>query len=121
MVIEVIGQAFSICQISHAAEARLDDAYCFLSKTCDEISLVCLTESVPAGALARDDGWRAMMIKGTLDFSMVGILAGISSLLAEARVSIFALSTYNTDYILTRESDLDQAIDVLSRNGYNMT
>jgi len=120
MVIEVIDLAFSICQIRHVAEARLEDSYCFLGKTSDEISLVCPTGSVPAGAIAREDGWRAMRIQGTLDFSLVGILAGISMHLAEAGVSIFALSTFNTDYVLVREADLERAIDVLGRNGYSV-
>ena len=66
----------------------------------------------------RDDGWRAFRICGQLDFSLIGILARISGILASNEVGIFAISTYNTDYILTREENCEKAIKALKEAGY---
>lgn len=92
----------------------------FLARTDREISLVCRKEDVPEKTLEREDGWRGFRIRGVLDFSLIGILARISSLLAEAGISIFALSTYQTDYILVREGDFERALDLLSSQGYTI-
>ena len=63
-------------------------------------------------------GWRALKILGPLDFDLVGVLASLSTTLAQAGVSIFAISTYNTDYVFVRETDLDKAKDALLESGY---
>jgi hypothetical protein len=68
----------------------------------------------------RDDGWRAFRIVGMLDFSLVGILAGISEVLAVNRIGLFAVSTYNTDYILTKEENFERALEVLGSEGYTI-
>lgn len=91
-----------------------------IKKIDQENSLVCITEHVPANATARDDGWKAFRIEGVLDFSLIGILSKISALLAENKIGIFAVSTYNTDYILTKESNYLKAIEVLSDAGYEI-
>jgi len=96
------------------------DTFCFTAKTDEEYSLVCSTAHTPPNTIEREDGWRAMRIDGVLDFSLVGILAGISSLLAEHEVSIFAISTYNTDYILVKASQLEAAVNALTENGYTL-
>ena len=67
-----------------------------------------------------EDGWRAFRIQGVLDFSLIGILADISRILAENKIGIFAISTFNTDYILTKEENYQKALDVLSRAGYTI-
>ena len=84
------------------------------------MSLVCLTENVPDNTTDRDDGWRAFRIEGVLDFSLIGILAKISTILAENKIGIFAVSTYNTDYILTKAEQFDKAIKVLADSGYEI-
>ena len=89
-----------------------------LSCTEDEISLVAETERLPLGYTHREDGWRAFCVVGDLDFSLVGVLSSISTALAEGGVSIFALSTYNTDYILVKEERLAAARDALTKKGY---
>lgn len=66
----------------------------------------------------RDDGWKAFRIQGILDFSLIGILSAISGILAENEIGIFAISTFNTDYILTKAENFQRAIDVLSNAGY---
>ena len=82
-----------------------------------EISLVCETEDVPAGAVERVDGWKAFRVCGTLDFSLVGILSELSGILASNGIGLFAVSTYDTDYILVKEADLDRALAALAKAG----
>ena len=75
---------------------------------------------VPDNVTTRDDNWKAFKVEGVLDFSLIGILSGISSLLAENNIGIFVISTYNTDYILTKKDDYDKALEVLSKSGYEI-
>lgn len=103
MEIEVIKEAFTVCKVKDFREVDLTDTYCFVGKTDEECSLVCVTEKTPDSATEREDGWRAFRLKGILDFSLTGILAKIADLLAQSEISIFAVSTYNTDYVLIKE------------------
>ncbi|MEY8737568.1 ACT domain-containing protein [Lactobacillus sp. AN1001] len=102
MELKVIAYDFSVCKVSDYSQVDLSKEYCFTGKTDEENSLVCLTQDVPTNVLERDDNWKAFRIQGVLDFSLIGILAKISTLLAENKIGIFAISTYNTDYILTK-------------------
>ena len=119
MVIETIAYDFSICKVDFSALIPHKKFY-FSAITDEEISLVCPTEEAPKQAIARDDGWKAVRIRGVLDFSLVGILARISRFLAEAEIGIFAVSTFNTDYILTKKENYEMAIQVLSDAGYKI-
>ena len=116
--IKQIDGDFSVCKVTDYSQVNLDAQYCFLGKTDEENSLVCLTVDVPNNVAVRDDGWKAFRIQGVLDFSLIGILAEISTLLAESRIGIFAVSTYNTDYILTKCDNYDKALQVLADAGY---
>lgn len=120
MKIQVLNRKFSVCQVTDLSQVKLDAEYCFFGKTDTERSLVCLTEDVPENVLQCEDGWRAFWICGTLDFSLVGILAKIAGLLAENGISIFAVSTYDTDYVLTKEENHDRAMKVLQKAGYDI-
>ncbi|MGX8715729.1 MAG: ACT domain-containing protein, partial [Lachnospiraceae bacterium] len=82
--------------------------------------LVCPEALVPGNTIERDDGWKGFRIIGQLDFSLIGILARISKILAEAGIGIFAISTYNTDYILTKEENFEKAMKVLKNAGYEV-
>ncbi len=82
--------------------------------------MVCLSEDVPSNATDRDDGWKAFCIQGILDFSLIGILSEISRILAENKIGIFAISTFNTDYVLTKKENYNKAIEVLSNAGYEI-
>lgn len=84
------------------------------------MTLVCSTKAVPNNIVECDLGWRAFRIQGILDFSLIGILSKISTLLAENKIGIFAISTYNTDYILTKAENFDRAIAILEDNGYEI-
>ncbi len=90
-----------------------------ITRTAEELSIVCLQDSVPAGVVVQD-GRRALRVDGTLDFALTGILAGLATPLATAGISIYALSTFDTDYILVHESELRRAIDALQAAGYTV-
>lgn len=90
-----------------------------ITRTSDELSIVCDQNLLPEGIKA-DKDWKALKIQGPLDFSLVGILSDISSTLAKGEVSIFVISTYNTDYILVKSKDLDKAVDLLKSAGHSV-
>jgi len=90
----------------------------FLAKTDDELSLVCESACAPADALAAEPGWKALKISGVLDFGLVGIIAQIASILAAAEISVFVVSTYNTDYILIKSENFDRGVQTLLQHGY---
>ena len=110
----------TVCKVADVPAADLSDGFYFIGKTDEEISLVCKTSSVPSSAVARDDGWKAFRIEGVLDFSLIGILSKISSILAENKIGIFAVSTYNTDYILVKKENFERALKALSDAGYEI-
>ena len=118
MKLKRIEYDFSVCKIKDITEVDFTDAYCFVGKTDEELSLVCTTDKVPAETIERDDGWKAFRIQGVLDFSLIGILSKISTILAENEIGIFAVSTYNTDYILTKDENYEKALAVLCEEGY---
>ena len=118
MNLQVLPQAFTVCQVSDVSTVDFTREFVFFSKTDEELSLVCETAFVPANAAAREDGWRGFRVCGVLDFSLVGILANISSLLAGHGISIFAVSTYNTDYLFTKADVFDRALETLTHAGY---
>lgn len=120
MEIKKLKHDFSVCKVADYSNVDLCAEYCFIGKTDEENSLVCITKDAPKNTLERDDGWKAFRIQGVLDFSLIGILSKISGLLAENSIGIFAISTFNTDYILTKKENFQKAIDVLSRNGYKI-
>jgi len=97
---------------------NFNDEFCFVGKTDEELSLVCSSEFVPKNTIVCDSGWRAFRIEGILDFSLTGILARAANILANAKIPIFAVSTYNTDYILIKNEFFQKALDVLKENNY---
>ena len=110
----------TVCRLSSAETVDLSADFFFIGKTDEEISLVCPTASVPADTAAREDGWRGFRIEGVLDFSLTGILAKLSGILAENGIGIFAVSTYNTDYILVKAENFDRSLSVLESAGYEI-
>ncbi len=120
MQIKKIYQDFSICQVEDYLLVNLDSEYSFIAKTKEERSLVCITKEVPSNVIRRDDGWKAFCVQGVLDFSLIGILSEISTILAEHGISIFAVSTYNTDYILIKDTNYEKALEVLKSSGYQI-
>lgn len=120
MKLEKLDWQLTVCKPASLQDADLDDDVFFLARTDGELSLVCRTRSVPSAVSAREDGWKAFRVQGPLDFSLIGILARISGILAERGISIFAVSTYDTDYVLTREEDFERAAAALAEAGYEL-
>ena len=108
----------TVCKVASIADVDLNTDYFFIGKTDEEISLVCLTGDTPQHTTERDDGWKGFRIQGILDFSLIGILSKLSRILAENEIGIFAVSTYNTDYILVKKENFHRAMNVLLEAGY---
>lgn len=120
MKLRILSGKYSVCKIFDAACVDWSGEITFISKTPDELSLVCETALVPAETHAREDGWRALRVEGTLEFSLIGILSSITSVLAQANVSVFCVSTYDTDYVLVKENKLAAARGALTAAGYDV-
>ncbi len=120
MIIERIGGEFSICKVKSIDPGYLDDEFCFVGKTDEEVSLVCGAGREPHDAIEVSAGWKALRIQGVLDFSLIGVLAPIAAMLAENQIGIFVVSTFNTDYILVKADDYEKATSVLQSRGYKV-
>lgn len=120
IILETLRPRFSVCKVKDYSGVDLTKPFCFTGTTDEENSLVCPESLVPENTIERDDGWKGFRIIGQLDFSLIGILARISKILAETGIGIFAISTYNTDYILTKEENFKKAMKVLKNAGYEV-
>lgn len=120
MKLQPISHIFSVCKVTDYSQVDLESGFCFTGRTDEEYSLVCPVAQVPANTTERDDGWRGFRICGVLDFSLIGILSKIAGILADARIGIFAVSTYNTDYILMKEENFQPALELLESAGYEI-
>ena len=120
MKLKKIPYDLTVCKLSDSVQIDLSKDFYFIGKTDEELSLVCRTEDTPPITTERDDGWRGFRIQGVLDFSLIGILARLSHILAENKIGIFAVSTYNTDYILVKEENFELALNVLEAEGYSV-
>ena len=118
--LQVLARDFTVCKVTDYSGVDFGDKYCFVGKTDEENSLVCETSRVPANTTEREDGWRALRVAGVLDFSLVGILAELSAVLARQNIGIFAVSTYNTDYIFVKRENFSEALTRLADGGYTI-
>ena len=110
----------TVCKVRSVTDIDLSKDFYFIGKTDEEVSFVCITADTPRNTLQREDGWKGFRIRGVLDFSLVGILSELSRILAENRIGIFAVSTYNTDYILVKKENFERALEVLHQAGYQI-
>ena len=120
MQLRKLPHQLTVCKVDSVADIDLAASFYFIGKTEDELSLVCDTSDVPASTVEREDGWRGFVIEGVLNFSLIGILSKISSVLAEAGIGIFAVSTYNTDYVLVKQENFAKAANALAAAGYEI-
>ena len=120
MEIKKINQDFSVCKVMDYSLVNINAEYSFIGKTDEEKSLVCITSDVPPNVIQRDDGWKGFRIQGILDFSLIGILSKLSGILADNKIGIFAVSTFNTDYILVKDADFEKSLAVLLNAGYTV-
>ena len=120
MKIKRIKYDFSVCKVEDYSQTDVEKEFCFIGRTDEEKSLVCPTMDVPCNVIERDDGWKAFRIEGMLDFSLIGILSKIATILAENQIGIFAISTFNTDYILVKAENELRALEALKAAGYEI-
>ncbi len=111
---------YAVCRL--AADAAVPDGiagpFVAVTRTRDELSLVCRQEAVPEGVRC-ERGWRCLRVAGTLDFALVGVLASLVGPLAEAGVPVFVVSTFDTDYVMVKEASFEAAIGTLRRHGHD--
>lgn len=123
LTLSLQSQALTVCQLEAGAPipawAASANGFVSITRTGEELSIVC-EAGVPPANLKHETGWRAFKIDGPLDFGLTGILASVLDPLAKAGVSIFAISTYNTDYILVKEDRVAEAIQALERAGHTV-
>lgn len=93
-----------------------DRPWCSVTRTADELSIVCESRFVPSGVRS-NDGWRLLRVEGPLDFGLTGVLHRITAPLAAAKISLFTISTFDTDYVLVKEGDLEHAVAHLLESG----
>jgi len=123
LTLSLLSGSFGICRLE--PEATIPDwanagGFISITRTSDELSIVCAEANVPEGVKA-DRGWRCLKVEGPLDLSLTGVLASLVSPLAEARINIFAISTFDTDYLLVKEEKISRATEVLIRSGHRLT
>lgn len=118
MEIKILDYDLSICKIENFSGVTLESEFCFLGMTDEECSLVCLTKVVPENIIECDKEWKVFRIQGMLYLSLIGVLSRIASLMAEKGIGIFAVSTYNTDHILTKRENFEKAVRLLKNAGY---
>jgi hypothetical protein len=120
--IKLLDGTYAVCQMENTEKVPSwveEKGFFSVTKTEDEISVVMLQDKISKEIKAEKD-WRILKVEGTLEFSLIGILAKISSVLAENQISIFVISTFNTDYILVKEEKIEKAMAVLNLEGYEI-
>ena len=120
MKLKKLEHKLTVCKLKDISDIDMSADFYFIGKTDEELSLVCKTEDAPKYTIERDDGWKGFRIQGVLDFSLIGILSKLSGILAKHKIGIFAVSTYNTDYILVKEENYEQALELLVSEGYEV-
>lgn len=121
LTLSVLPETFAVCRLGPAEPipdwALAANSFLSLTRTSDELSIVCPESAVP-GDVQWERGWRVLKVDGPLDFAHTGILASLTTPLAEAGVSVFAVSTFDTDYLLVKQRVLNRARSVLTRAGH---
>ena len=120
--LELLPEAYAICRLGPEEPVprwTTESAFLSLTRTRAELSIVCVQEAVPEGVRC-ERGWRCLGVESPLDFSLTGILASLADPLAAAGVSIFATSTFDTDYLFLREADLATGVEALQRAGHQL-
>jgi uncharacterized protein len=122
LTLELVAGSYAVCRLGAAEPLPAwagGGPFVSITRTDAELSIVCPQEAVAAGVLA-EPGWRCLRVAGPLGFGMTGVLASLSGPLASSGVSIFVVSTYETDYLMVQERDLERAVDALTRAGHRV-
>jgi hypothetical protein len=120
LVLSILPEILAICRLekeSPIPEWALEASFFSITRTGQELSIVCTQLNVPEG-VKHEDGYRCLKVEDALDFSLTGVIASLATPLAFEGISVFTLSTYDTDYLLVKERSLDKAASILSQNGH---
>lgn len=122
LTMKLLKERFGVCRLNKDENIPnwiKKSEFVSITRTADELSIVCTQDDIPDDTKC-ERNWRVLKVEGPLDFSLVGILASISTILAQNGVSIFAISTYDTDYILVKNQDIAKAVDALANEKYEI-
>jgi len=120
LTLSVLSEEFGVCRLESSTEIptwATDTSFFSITRTPEELSIVCLATSIPREILS-ERGWRCLKVHGPLNFDQTGILLLLAEPLAKAGISIFAVSTYDTDYVLVKGGNLPKALEVLRLAGH---
>lgn len=120
--LSILPGEFAICRLAADAPVpnwALAGELSSITRTADELSIVCAQTQAPEETEC-DRNWRCLKVRGPLDFSLTGVMASLVAPLAEARISIFAFSTFDTDYLMVKARNLEQAIHALTDAGHEI-
>ena len=123
LTLSVLSEEFGICRLEGAAEIpgwAMSGSFFSITRTREELSIVCPAEPIP-GDIVAERGWRCLKVHGPLDFSQTGIIVSFAEPLAKAGIGIFAVSTYDTDYLLVKANELQKAVQALRQAGHRVT
>lgn len=124
LTLKILPETFAICRFNNSASIPnwvYKEGFYSITRTKDELSIVCIQDNVDEKVDKVERDWRVLKVVGPLDFSLVGIIANLSSVLANGGVSIFVISTFDTDYILVKEKNLEKAREVLYQAGHKVS
>lgn len=123
MNLSLLERRFAVCRLPVDAPvpafAQQASDFVSITRTRQELSLVCREELAPANC-SPETGWRVLEVQGPLDFGLVGILASLTQPLAQAGISLFVVSTFDTDYLLVKETKLEEALRTLEAAGHSV-
>jgi len=120
LTLSVLPDSFTVCRLAPDAplpEWAIAADFYSITRTPDELSIVCRASQAPP-TVQVERGWRCLKVHGPLAFSMTGVMASLAAPLADAAISIFVFSTYDTDYLMVKEQNLERAIHSLSAAGH---
>jgi hypothetical protein len=122
MTLQILPDRFAVCKLPPAAP--IPDWACAgqfysITRTCDELSIVCPEAALPE-ALPGERGWRCLRVAGAIEFSVVGVVASLVAPLADAGISVFVMSTFDTDYLLVKELNFENAVAALRQAGHHV-
>ncbi len=123
LILSLLPGPYAVCRLASDAPlpawATIEDTFVSITRTTEELSITCPQASVPLD-VQHEGGWRVLKMEGPFDLSLTGILAPIASALAEAQVNLFVISTYDTDYVLVKDSKLQRAIEAIQGLGHRV-
>lgn len=122
LTLKLLDETYGVCSLEKDSEISpwiVEGNFLSITKTDEELSIVCEEKNISEG-IKYEGGWKILKIEGKLDFALVGILAKISNIMAENNISIFAISTYDTDYILIKLNNINKAVELLKKENYNI-